>query len=232
VRIGDHLSLINPITGRTREVVVAAIASPDYLINNGMLYGWRGAKQLFGARLVSSRAYVSLAPGTNVDSFAAGLQSRFIGNGAEAFSISALMDEAFSMTHQIFQLFQGYLAMGLLVGIAGIAVIMIRAVRERRRQIGTLRALGFPARSVGRSFAIEAGYIAVQGTVIGVLLSLLTLYTIIAGSDAMGDLEFMIPVTQLSILLVATVAASLLATVAPALSATRIRPAVALRTTD
>jgi putative ABC transport system permease protein len=232
VTIGDHLSLINPITGRTREVVVAAIASPDYLINNGMLYGRRGAQQLFGARLVPSRAYVSVVPGTNVDSFAARLQSRFIGNGAEAFSISALMDEAFSMTHQIFQLFQGYLAMGLLVGIAGIAVIMIRAVRERRRQIGTLRALGFPARSVGRSFAIEAGYIAVQGTVIGVLLSLLTLYTIIARSDAMGDLKFMVPWTQLSVLLLATVGASLLATVAPALSATRIRPAVALRLTD
>jgi putative ABC transport system permease protein len=68
--------------------------------------------------------------------------------------------------------------------------------------------------------------------VIGVLLSLLTLYTIIARSDAMGDLKFMVPWTQLSVLLLATVGASLLATVAPALSATRIRPAVALRLTD
>jgi putative ABC transport system permease protein len=135
------------------------------------------------------------------------------------------------MTRQIFQLFQGYLAMGLLVGIAGIAVVMVRAVRERRRQIGTLRALGFPAQSVGRSFAIEAGYVALQGTVIGVLLALLTLYTIVTRSDAMGDLQFAVPIAQLSILLAATVAASLLATVAPALSATRIRPAVALRKT-
>jgi putative ABC transport system permease protein len=141
------------------------------------------------------------------------------------------MDEAFTMTRQIFQLFQGYLAMGLLVGIAGIAVVMVRAVRERRRQIGTLRALGFPAQSVGRSFAIESGYVALQGTVIGVLLALLTLYTIVTRSDAMGDLQFSVPLVQLSLLLVATVAASLLATVAPALSATRIRPAVALRMT-
>jgi ABC-type lipoprotein release transport system permease subunit len=48
----------------------------------------------------------------------------------------------------------------------------------------------------------------------------------------MGDLKFMVPWTQLSVLLLATVGASLLATVAPALSATRIRPAVALRLTD
>jgi putative ABC transport system permease protein len=142
------------------------------------------------------------------------------------------MDEAFSMTHQIFQLFEGYLAMGLLVGIAGIAVVMIRAVRERRRQIGTLRALGFPARSVGRSFAIEAGYVAFQGTVIGAVLALLTLYTIIARSDAMGDVSFAVPYVQLGLLLAGTVLASLAATVAPALSATRIRPAVALRMTD
>jgi ABC-type lipoprotein release transport system permease subunit len=48
----------------------------------------------------------------------------------------------------------------------------------------------------------------------------------------MGELDFAVPFGQLSILLVGTVAASLLATIAPALSATRIKPAVALRTVD
>jgi putative ABC transport system permease protein len=232
VEVGDKLTLINPLTGVSHDVTVAAIATGDGLIQNGMLYGWRGAHDLFGDRLVASRSYVSLVPGTPADAFAAHLQSQFITNGAEAFSIAALMDEAFSMTHQIFQLFQGYLALGLLVGIAGIAVVMIRAVRERRRQIGTLRALGFPAQSVGRSFAIEAGYVALQGTLIGALLALLTLYTIIARSDAMGDVTFAVPYVQLAVLLLGTVLASLAATIAPALAATRIRPAVALRLTD
>ncbi len=232
VKVGDRMTIINPLTGASRDVAVAAIASGDGLIANGMLYGWGGAHRLFGDRLIASRSYVSLAPGTKAEPFAAHLQSDFITNGAEGFSIAALMDESFSMTHQIFQLFQGYLAMGLLVGIAGIAVVMIRAVRERRRQIGTLRALGFPAQAVGRSFAIEAAYVAVQGTLIGALLALLTLYTIIAGSDAMGDVSFAVPYGQLAVLLAGTVVASLAATIAPALSATRIRPAVALRLTS
>jgi putative ABC transport system permease protein len=232
VKVGDRLTVVDPISGRVRNVRVAALSTSDGLIGNGMLYGQRGARVLFGDHLVPSRSYVSLVRGTDADAFAARLQSQFISNGAEAFSIAALMDEAFSMTHQIFQLFQGYLAMGLLVGIAGIAVVMIRAVRERRRQIGTLRALGFPANSVGRSFAIEAAYIALQGTLIGALLALLTLYTIIARSDAMGDLGFSVPYVQLTVLLAGTVLASLAATIAPALSATRIRPAVALRMTD
>jgi putative ABC transport system permease protein len=232
LEIGDRLSVTDPVSGDSRTVKVAAIGPPDYFINNGMLYGWRGANELFGEHLVGNRHYLTLVPGTDPELFAARLQSQFIGNGTEAESIKALMDEAFTMTNQIFQLFEGYLAMGLLVGIAGIAVVMVRAVRERRRQIGTLRALGFPGGSVGRSFAIEAAYVAIQGTVIGALLALLTLYTIIARSDAMGELQFAVPFLQLSVLLVGTVVASLLATVAPALSAARIRPAVALRMTD
>lgn len=232
VKVGDRLTIVDPRTGRSRDVKVAAVRAPDYFINSGMLYGWRGADSLFGDRLVASESFVSLAPGTDADAFAARLQSQFIGNGTQAFAIATLMDEAFTMTHQIFQLFQGYLAMGLLVGIAGIAVVMIRAVRERRRQIGTLRALGFPAHSVGWSFALEAAYVSVQGTVIGVSLSLLTLYTIIVRSDAMGDVEFAVPFSELGILLAGTVLASLAATIVPALSATRIRPAVALRMTD
>jgi ABC-type lipoprotein release transport system permease subunit len=48
----------------------------------------------------------------------------------------------------------------------------------------------------------------------------------------MGVLAFAVPMAQLSFLLLGTVAVSLLATVGPALSAARIRPAVALRMTD
>jgi putative ABC transport system permease protein len=143
------------------------------------------------------------------------------------------MDEAFAMTNRTFQLFEGYLAMGLVVGIAGLAVVMVRAVRERRRQIGTLRALGFQPRAIGRSFAIESGFVALEGTLIGAGLALVTLYDIVALSDAMGDYTgFGVPFGTLAALLVGTVAASLLATVGPAVAASRIRPAVALRTAD
>lgn len=144
----------------------------------------------------------------------------------------AIMDEGYTMTRQIFQLFQGYLAMGLIVGIAGTAVVMVRAVRERRRQIGTLRALGFGARPVGRSFAIETGFVAAEGTLIGAVLALVTLYDIVALSDSFGQMTFSVPYVSLAVLLLGTVAASLLATVWPTIAASRIRPAVALRMTD
>jgi putative ABC transport system permease protein len=229
---GTKITLTDPYTGQTRVLTVAALAPSDYFINNGAYYGLRGARTLFGYHLVANRMYVGLRRGVDPDLFAANVQGSFLQNGAEASSIAALMDEGFTMTHQIFRLFQGYLAMGLVVGIAGIAVVMVRAVRERRRQIGTLRAIGFGSRPVGRSFAIEAAFVAIEGTLIGTLLALITLYDIVALSDSFGDLVFSVPYLQLAALLTATVAASLLATVWPAVSASRIRPAVALRTTD
>ena len=39
--MGDRLRVSDPITGSTRVVTVAAIATGDGLIQNGMLYGWR-----------------------------------------------------------------------------------------------------------------------------------------------------------------------------------------------
>jgi putative ABC transport system permease protein len=232
VEPGDRVTIIDSFSNTSRMVTVAALAPVDYFVNNGALYGAKGARTLFGDRLVPSRAFVALDRGVDPDSFAASLQARFLRNGVEASSIRSLMDEAFTMTREIFQLFQGYLALGLIVGIAGLAVVMVRAVRERRRQIGTLRALGFGWRPIGRSFSIEAGFVAVEGTLIGLVLALVVLFDIVRLSDAFGELTFVVPYTQLAVLLALTVLASLLATLAPAVSATRIRPAVALRITD
>lgn len=231
-KVGTKIQLKDPTSGRSREVTVAAIAPQDGFIANGAFYGLVGARQLFGDRLVAARYYVKSQPGVDATALASSVQGHFLDNGASASSIRDLTNESFRMTTQIFQLFEGYLALGLLVGIAGIAVVMIRAVRERRRAIGTLRAIGFGSRVVGRSFAIETAFIALEGTIIGTTLALLTLYTLVTNSDAMGAVVFAVPWLPLIALLLGTVAASLLATVAPAVSASRIRPAVALRTTD
>ena len=229
---GTQVSLKDPYTGRTRMLTVAALAPSDYFVNTGVFYGLAGARTLFGYPLALDRLYISLRPGTDADEFAEDVQAAFLANGAEAVSIPTIMDEGFTMTRQIFQLFQGYLAMGLIVGIAGTAVVMVRAVRERRRQIGTLRALGFGSRSVGRSFAIETAFVAAEGTVIGAALALVTLYDIVAMSDSFGHMTFSVPYVSLTVLLFGTVAASLLATVWPTIAASHIRPAVALRMTD
>jgi putative ABC transport system permease protein len=110
---------------------------------------------------------------------------------------------------------------------------MVRAVRERRQEIGMLRAMGFPKGLIRTAMLSEAGLIAVQGTLIGAALGLITARQMM-GSDSFGDepLPFIVPWAGLVVILALPLVASLAATIWPASRAAKIRPAVALRIAD
>ena len=111
---------------------------------------------------------------------------------------------------------------------------MVRAVRERRREIGMLRAMGVRAPTVRRAFMIEAGFLAVQGIVIGIGLGALSAYQVLVNSTTFGvqTLEFAVPWPALASLSLVPLVVSLLAAARPANRAAGIRPAVALRIAD
>lgn len=230
---GDRVSVSDLMTGRTHQLTVAAIGAPDLALN-GVFIGAEGARALFGEQPLTT-AYLALDSSRSSKDAAAmakGLAGAYVPNGARADSIVALVGQRLAQQNQIFQLLQGYLALGLLVGVAGLGVIMIRAVRERRRQIGVLRALGFQASDVQRSFVIEAGFVALEGVAIGVSLALLTAYNLVASSNFGSDFHFAVPYVPLTVLVGGTTIAALIATAAPARSAAAIKPAVALRIAD
>ena len=108
------------------------------------------------------------------------------------------------MAHQqqFFLLMRTYLALGLVVGVAGIGVIMVRAVRERRRQVGVLRALGFQAAAVRAAFVVESAFVAVEGVLIGTVLALVCAWSITL-TDAFGaEIAFRIPFGAIGLLVV------------------------------
>jgi ABC-type lipoprotein release transport system permease subunit len=119
------------------------------------------------------------------------------------------------------------------VGIAGIGVIMVRAVRERRRQVGVLRAIGLSKGTVALSFIIEASFVAVAGTLMGVAIALVSSWglTTTDASWARG-FEYGIAWSDIVIVVALAVFASLVAAVLPARAASDIRPASALRIAD
>lgn len=92
------------------------------------------------------------------------------------------MRNAYTANTQFFQLMQGYLALGLFVGITGLGVVVVRAVRERRRTIGVLRALGFRAKTVRRAFLAESTFIALEGVIVGTILGVLTTWLLYQNS--------------------------------------------------
>ena len=126
----------------------------------------------------------------------------------------------------------GFMGLGLIVGVAALGVITARAVVERRQQIGVLRAIGFRRRMVQLSFLIESSFIALTSIVVGTVLGLVVAYNVISDSQSQPsweNLSFDVPWTNLVIIFVAVYLVALATTWLPALRASRVYPAEALR---
>ncbi|MGH9244136.1 MAG: FtsX-like permease family protein [Acidimicrobiales bacterium] len=231
VDVGDEITVIHPASGEERTLTIAGLTD-DWLFN-GVMVSDGFATEFLGDQVVPSRHYVSV-DGANAEQVASDLTGALIANGADAESFAEHVDGELAETQGFIRLLQGYLALGLLIGIAGLGVVMVRAVRDRRRQVGMLRAMGFSAAVVRRAFLLEAAFIAVQGIVIGIGLGLLTAWNVVTNSTIFGEMElaFSVPWAQIALILAVPLVASLVASVAPAARAAQIRPAVALRIAD
>jgi putative ABC transport system permease protein len=240
-RPGDTLTVKDPGSGRQeRKTVAGVLADATAFEGRGELGGsplvlaTGGLRDQFGARARPSAALVAVAPGASDQALAADLQGEFLSNGLVATRIRHLVEQDFAANRSFFQLLQGFLALGLVVGVAGLGVVMVRAVRERRRTVGVLRALGFPAGVVRRAFLLESSFVALEGILLGTALSIVTSYLLFRNDDdlAAAGGPFPIPWMNITLLVTATALASLAATAWPARQAARIRPAVALRIAD
>jgi hypothetical protein len=63
--------------------------------------------------------------------------------------------------------FQSLGALGLLLGVAGLAAVLLRNVLERRRELALLRASGFAGRALTKMILAENAFIIISGLAIG-----------------------------------------------------------------
>jgi len=228
VSLGDEVVVTDPASGREQTFTLAAFIDVDWNWN-GLMVSHPAVDDLLGANAVGNRMYVAVADGADAEVVADRLTANGVENGADATTFVTAVGDEMKELQSILRLMQGYLGIGLLIGIAGLGVVMVRAVRERRRQIGMLRAIGFSAKVVRRAFLAEAGFVAVQGIALGIGLGLLVSYQMLQ-SDVFGDpLPFTVPWLAVAVLLVVPGTAAMLAALAPAAQAAAIRPAAALR---
>lgn len=229
VDVEDRIQLRSPVKGEAIERQVVGVYGGGTAFSGVML-----SKDSFAELVdepVGNRHYVDVSEGHGPEAVGERLERSFLTHGLEARTFEQLVQSALRSQEQFFGLIEGYLALGLLVGLGSLGVVMARAVRERRRQIAILNTLGLPSSAVRASFFLESGILVTEGVLIGAGLALLTSYHLVAGSAAFGDTEvpFAVPWTRLSLLLAVVVGFSLLTTLPAASRATATRPAAWLR---
>ncbi|MCX8278369.1 MAG: FtsX-like permease family protein, partial [Dehalococcoidia bacterium] len=171
-----------------------------------------------------------LADSSRAEEITRVLETVFIEHGLSATTTAADIAENQSQNNAFNQLFQGFMGLGLLVGVAALGVVSFRAVVERRQSIGMLRALGYKGRMIQIQFLMESGIVAILGSAIGIGLGALTGWNIFQSiSEEADGLTYSIPWLNVSIIVLIAVVFSLVTTFVPARQASKIKPSEALR---
>jgi putative ABC transport system permease protein len=249
--IGDSISLIdfsNP--KNSREVKVGGVLKQSsYIFSPGVWMNGEPVETQFSGKM--TRMYVSVAPdatpSASYDGGSKAPQGKSAGERQAAAELEELLDVELasrninvqtvadeimiiqSLVVAILALFEGYLALGLLVGVAGIGVVTVRNVSERRRTIGMLRAIGFRQRHVLRLFSVEVSWVAVLGMLNGLLIGYgfhVVLYKAVWEGEGAA---FAFPWTSTLLLFAGGWLVVLLTTFIPVRRASTIPPSAALR---
>jgi ABC-type antimicrobial peptide transport system permease subunit len=139
--------------------------------------------------------------------------------------IYARIETSVQMTDRIASFLQIYVSFGLVIGAVGMGVISVRNVAERKREIGMMRAIGFPRKQVMFSVLFELVVLGVIGLAIGIVNGLL----VSLGFANLQSMPLIIPWEQLGLYLSFIVLIAIGAGSIPAYIASRIPPAEALR---
>lgn len=221
--VGDSI-LITDEYGDSRELVIVGITENSIFP---------------GAVFVSDHNLDSLHP-TNAEydlflfrtddpsELVARLESSLIAYGMDARPVDDVVKENLSVEWSYMGLFQAFLLFGLLIGIFALAAFSSRSVEERRHEIGTMKSLGLERLTISGIFLVESLYIALLGSLVGILAGLLVSFTFFGESSAVGYGAAIPWVALLSVLAI-VILASLVATYVPAKRAADLHPAEALK---
>ncbi len=175
--------------------------------------------------------YLRVRDEREADRQAKAIEQALLINGVQATSIADELEDQQRQNSAFLYIIQGFMGLGLIVGIAAVGVIAFRSVVERRQQIGVLRAIGFQQSMVSLSFLIETLFVVGLGVLSGTGLGLVLARNLFASDDfsPTGSVDFVIPWTMVVAILVVATVAALVMTIIPARQAARLAPAEALR---
>jgi putative ABC transport system permease protein len=219
LNVGSHFVVTTP-SGKQTELTVRGIYR-----DRALLGGYSVALPTFDHlfhELRARRILVKLVPGT--DMAAAG---RRVNNALAAFpetrarSEQQLKDVESNSLNSILYLFYALLAISVFVSLFGIVNTLTLSIHERRRELGTLRALGASRRTIRRIVRYESVITALIGGTLGLTLGVFFAAVVTASLHDEG-LRFSVPVLAVAGLVALTAGLGVLAAIPPARRAARL----------
>jgi putative ABC transport system permease protein len=178
------------VDGQARDFTVIGVLASAPSFYGAMVNDEAAATLGYDA---ANRYFLRLPEGTDARTTANAIEGAFGRSGLQTSLPKEQLAESRQSTNSIFYLLQGFMGLGLLIGVAALGVVTIRAVVERRQQIGVLRAIGFQRSMVQSVFLLENMFISGLGTFIGYGLALTFAYNLYLQVAADQGLAFLPP---------------------------------------
>ena len=121
----------------------------------------------------SNMVWVDVLDDANVIDVGSNLQLEFGADGANVLIVDELFDQIGLILVSLLGLLRVFLALGLFIGVTGLAVVTARSINERSEQIGVMRAIGMQRGKIISSILLEVGWISGLGIINGLIAGII-----------------------------------------------------------
>jgi putative ABC transport system permease protein len=127
------------------------------------------------------RMFLIDAPSNQTTNVAAALSRGLADRGLEVTSAAQRLDAFNAVQNTYLNTFQILGGLGLLLGTAGLGVVVLRNVLERRAELALFKAVGLRARVLRKIIVIEHGALLLAGLLIGIVAALVAIVPALRG---------------------------------------------------
>ncbi|MGY6501997.1 MAG: ABC transporter permease [Acidimicrobiales bacterium] len=172
---------------------------------------------------VDVAVYIAGAPGVDPAVLSAAVEATTaVQANASVLDLSEYKAEQTAIFDQMLGLVVVLLAFAVVIALFGIAITLALSVLERTHELGLLRAVGMSRGQVRAMVRWEAVIVAVFGSLLGIVVGIFFGWAVTTALQDEGITRFVVPVGQVTAVLVIAAVAGVLAAIAPARRAARL----------
>jgi putative ABC transport system permease protein len=222
----------NPESGQVTRFTIIGVLRDSMPFEMAGISTSQRALAAYGDQSRPTMHLIALKPRVDATRYTKQLESAFLANGLHADTFAKLVHDNVANNMVFLRIIEGFMGLGLIVGVAALGVIAARSVVERRQQIGVLRAIGFQRSAVRLGFLLESGFLAVTSIVVGTALGLAMAYNVVDDARRQAtwpEVRLSIPWLNLAVVFAVVLLVALGTTYLPARRASQVHAAEALR---
>jgi len=222
LRLGSAVPVLFRDAGR-RTLRVALIYGDSTAAPAPRYFLGTPAYNTYFAQHYDSKIVVQKAPGVSTAAALAAVRAvatRY--SGTSVMDQAAFKAELTKPYNQLLMLVYALLALAILIALLGIGNTLALSIHERTRELGVMRAVGMTRRQLRATIRWESAIIALQGTILGLLVGVFFGWALVRAMNNQGMTVFSIPVLTLVIMVVLAGLAGLAAAILPSRRAAKL----------